>query len=285
VNKGALWILRNRPRVFFSTHYLNIPPALEARNLARRRGIHLPTKIVLFAAEAFTLSSLWIWREIDELIVTSPEAYSHAISLGMPRSKIRLFPYPVRKEFNSPRKPEDSPQPLGTRPLRVMAMAGAEGKGKFETILSKLIQADLPITLTVVCGRNDVLRQRLESLAHELKNTQLIAHGFVDQVWNLMDYSDLILGKAGPASMFESLHRNLPIVFFDAVTTSEFANIDYASDNGVGWFLRESWEVPEFISNLLEDPQPILDAKNKIRKLRLKNGASEIAEFLLSLTS
>src|SRR5690606_27265853 len=82
IGKGAAWILEQNPDLFFSTHYLNIPPALEAPRLAIENDIRLPTRIVLFGAEVFRLNPLWIWKDVDEFILASPQALEHAVELG-----------------------------------------------------------------------------------------------------------------------------------------------------------------------------------------------------------
>lgn len=279
IAKGAAWILEHKPDLFLCTHYLNIPPALDARRIAMENGIDLPTRIVLFAAEVFQLNPLWIWKEVDDLIVCSPEARKHAISLGMPEHKISLFPYPLRPEFTHPR--QENPAESGSK-LRVIVVAGAEGQGRVEKIIDSIIRKDLPVRLQVICGRNHALRERLASLLPKKSMLEMEVWGFVEDMPALMSQADLIITKAGPATSFEALHSGLPILFFEAVTDSEMGNIKQLQKKGFAWYEPTVQGVLLLLAGLCVDRTALIEAKKRIAKEDLRNGYREISQFLLS---
>ena len=283
IGKGAAWILEQKPDLFFSTHYLNIPPALEARRIAIENDIHLPTRIVLFAAEVFRLNPLWIWKDVDEFIVASPQALEHAVELGMPRERIRLFPYPVKPEFSEtpvPERPSTEAQP--PEKLRVLISSGAEGRGKIERILDEMVRADLPVRAQVICGKNQDFYQRLRSMDLRGKNIELQPLGFVSNMPELMSENDVLITKAGPATSFEALHRRLPIVYFDAVSQSEMANVEYCRAHGFGWYKPFIPSLLSLLADLTQNPGILQEARNRITGEGHKNGYLDIARFLLS---
>jgi 1,2-diacylglycerol 3-beta-galactosyltransferase len=64
-----------------------------------------------------------------------------------------------------------------------------------------------------------------------------------------MAASDVIVTKAGPATISEAIVCGLPIILSGAIPYQEELNIAYVVENGVGQLAEE----PEEIANLLEE--------------------------------
>lgn len=282
IEKGATWLLEKRPDIFLSTHYLNIPPALEAKKRAAAEGKQFETKIVLFATEVYRLSTLWIWKDIDALIVSSLMAVKHARELGMPKDKIFLFDYPVRQAFTRAPGSPTVPEPIPGSRLRVLLSAGAEGHGKVEKIVDEIIDRDPAIDLKVICGRNQELLQRLSTLDGTGKALKIEAYGFIDTMHEVLRKTDILISKAGPATTFEALHCGVPIVYFDAVSESERHNITVITKRKWGWFFTMPTEIGRWLVKAASNPATILEAKARILREPIRNGARDIAKFILN---
>ena len=100
-------------------------------------------------------------------------------------------------------------QRLGLPPDQpvVLIVGGANGVGPAEAVASVLSTSNLSICTVVITGRNQRLYQRLiqraDNRCHILQFTSNMAD------W--MHVADVLVGKAGPSTIFEAIHCGLPM--------------------------------------------------------------------------
>jgi hypothetical protein len=114
----------------------------------------------------------------------------------------------------------------------VLLSMGGFGGSSMEDIVDQLEEAGRGWQVVVVCGRNEALKQRLErrpSGPH-----RLVPVGFTDQLQSYLRAADLMLGKPGPASLFEAVAANTPLVLDAAAAMpQEGPNADLAALHGI----------------------------------------------------
>ena len=159
--KTEEWMRRNRPSVFFATHWLNAAAAVHARE--QIKDFHCP--ILYFLTEAFDASSLHSWQGIDLYLVSSRQTADCLIRRGVRPDRIRVTGYPVRPSFFKVTKTRESLlAELGCDPElpSLLMSSGAQGLGRIERIAPRLTKHDLAMNIIVVCSRNEELFQDLE---------------------------------------------------------------------------------------------------------------------------
>jgi processive 1,2-diacylglycerol beta-glucosyltransferase len=66
------------------------------------------------------------------------------------------------------------------------------------------------------------------------KNVDPHIFGFVTNVHELMDASDVLISKAGGLTSSEAMAKSLPIIIIDPIPGQESRNTDLIVENGAG---------------------------------------------------
>jgi processive 1,2-diacylglycerol beta-glucosyltransferase len=223
-----------RPDAVVCTHFL---PASVV--LAKRLPVPVYVVITDFDAHRF-----WIHRKAAGTFVASEEVKVQLARQGYPAGRIRVTGIPIHPVFaqEAVRSPAAKP--------RVLFMSGGFGMGHMEEALGRLLGLHVPFELTVVAGRNEPMRRRLEKLAAG----RAAVHGFVNNVHELMAASDLIVTKAGGLTVSECLARRLPMVLYSPIPGQEECNADHLLEHGCAVKARSLDVLDYKVLALLENP-------------------------------
>ena len=172
---------------------------------------------------------------------------------------------------------------LGLKPdlPALLLVGGGEGMSKVFPIARAIAGARLPAQLLVVTGRNRSLRRRLESVDWEIPTT---IFGFVDNMPQLMAASEVIVTKAGPATISEAIACGLPIILSGAIPYQEDRNVAYVEESGVGRLAEEPGEIANLLREWLQPGNKGLSrmARNA-RRLAQPEATLEVAHLIAGL--
>jgi processive 1,2-diacylglycerol beta-glucosyltransferase len=223
-----------KPDVAICTHFL---PANVL--LAKRVGIPVYLVITDFDAHA-----LWVHKKARGYFVASDEVKVQLARYGYPSAQIRTTGIPIHPVFS-----QDTPREAPGKP-QILFMSGGFGMGHMEEALERLLAIPLPFSLTVVAGKNEAMRKKLEKIAAG----RAVVHGFVTNVHDLMGKSDLIITKAGGLTVSECLAKKLPMVIFSPIPGQEECNADYLLEHGCAVKARTLDVLDYKVLELLENP-------------------------------
>lgn len=164
------------------------------------------------------------------------------------------------------------PQP---RPHLVM-MGGSMGCGPMEKMLDAL-SCDDSFDISVVCGKNAVLRCRL---ADRFPQSHIRILGYVRNMPALLQSADLYLTKPGGLSTTEAAVSAVPMVFIDAVGGCEEYNLRYFCEHGgalAGW---EAADAAALCLSLMQDPSLRAEMSDALRALSIPNGAEIVFQTM-----
>ena len=160
----------------------------------------------------FLDDTYWNTCRLDRFYVATEELRERMILNGVPEITIEVKPFPVRQVFHRKgnrkelcRKIDPNLKP---ETYTVLALGGGEGLGRIEDVVGVL--KDFPIQCLIVTGRNEKLRQRLSRLKQDYP--RLFVFGYVDNMHDLMDISDICITKPGGATVAECLVKGLPMI-------------------------------------------------------------------------
>jgi len=160
----------------------------------------------------------------------------------------------------------------------VLVVGGGEGMGPLKEIARGIASSGMNLQLAVVCGRNEALRQELESISWEIPTH---IYGFVTLMPEMMRAADLIVTKAGPSSVMEAVNAGLPIVLSGALPGQEDGNVKFIVEGGAGSWSPSPDKVVKAIRQLTSDAKLLGEAASAARRLARPNAAFEIAEEVL----
>ena len=270
---------RTMPQAVVSVHSLSNHLAVQAV-----RGLDESIPVITLVTDLQRAYASWFCPGVDLCIVPSDAVFQKALACGLPPQKIKVVGLPVSLKFGqewggkSERK-----EKLGLKPdlPALLLVGGGEGMGKLFPIARAIAEARLPAQLLVVAGRNGSLRRRLESVAWEIPTT---VFGFAANMPELMAASEVIITKAGPATISEAIACGLPIIVSGAIPYQEDLNAAYVVDNGVGQLADDSGEIVNLLRKWLQPGNGELTrmARNA-RRLARPETTLEVARLIAGL--
>ncbi len=208
-----------------------------------------------FVATDYTCSPLADKTGLDWYFVPTQDVAEEFAAAGVPSEKtVVTGGIPVQNVFYTEVSKAEAKAALGLSPdcRHLLVMSGSMGCGHIERVVAlvaKNMRADEAVT--VVCGTNEHLRQRLEQDYAGREQIRIL--GFTDNVAQLMDSADLLLTKPGGLTTSEAQVRQLPMVLVDVVSSCEKYNLrHYCSLGGAVWSNSER-EAARYSLALLRD--------------------------------
>jgi hypothetical protein len=229
----------------------------------------------------------WIERQAQYLICGTATAARQAIALGHARERVfRTSGMIVRPEFYRPmelsREAERSRLGLDPEFQTGIVMFGSYGSSQMASIARTIDAARLKTQLIFICGHNDKLRDRIESMK---LSYPFHCVGFTEEIPYFMNLADFFIGKPGPGSISEALVMGLPVIVERNAWTmvQERFNTDWIARNGFGVVLPSLREIASAVSTMLDREQFIrLRASVKAFNNRAVFEIPEILEALIS---
>jgi 1,2-diacylglycerol 3-beta-galactosyltransferase len=170
--------LAERPAdLFVSVHPLiNIPlgSALE------KRGSTVP--VVTVVTDLVSAHTTWFTSRANSIVVPTQQAFQVGLKAGIPPDHMKVIGLPVADGFAREAEARAAIRSrLGwpTADPVVLLMGGGEGMGNLDGIAAALDDSRLPVTLVIIAGRNESLRQRMEARQW---NVPVRVYGFVREM-------------------------------------------------------------------------------------------------------
>lgn len=266
-------ILKNPSDLIVSVHPLANTPVLRAMGKNRPRHITVVTDMV-------TTHAFWYDRQTDLCLVATEDAYQRALRFKLKPDQVRVVGLPVADRFC---KPAGDPMTLRKQlgwPLdkpAVLLVGGGEGMGPVEKTAAAIAAANLPVTLVIIAGRNQKLKERLEARTWAIPT---FIYGFVRNMPDIMTAASVLVTKAGPGTVSEALNTGLPMILYSRLPGQEDGNITYVTEIGAGVWAP----TPEQITNVLRQwvmaPEQLAEISATCRRAARPQAARTIAHIL-----
>ena len=164
--------------------------------------------------------------------------------------------------------------------LNFLIIGGGFGVGPIEEIVRILDEIGGAIQAFVVCGYNDSLKKKLESLKGNVK-IPLAVYGFIDNVYELMRISDMMVSKSGGLTVTEALATTLPMAILSPIPGQESRNSDLLVQNNAAVRVRSLYELKNVVRRFVRDPEGLRAMRTAIEKIARPNAARDIAKLAM----
>ena len=193
---------------------------------------------------------IWAARATDYWLVTDEHTRNSLIQQGLPETSVVETGFPVNPHFSdlSPVTPEDS-----LDPFRILYFPTA--KKPHVRRIAREILGSTPnnVQLTIVLGRNV---RKLYRRAQEIKNAypgRVSIKGWSKRVPELLTSHHLVVGKAGGATVHESLAAACPMLIHHLVPGQEEGNLNLLRKLNGGTLADSPGELATHIREMLAD--------------------------------
>jgi len=267
-------IAQHPAELIVSVHPLANTPVLKALG-----EVHTP--FITVVTDLVTSHAFWYHRRVDLCIVPTEAARQRAFRHGLRPEQVQVIGLPVAERFCQPDGdiaqirarlgwPADLPV--------ILLVGGGEGMGPLEKTAVAIDHARLPLALVVVAGRNQQLKQRLESLPW---SSPTFIYGFVREMPDFMKASDILVSKAGPGTITEAFNAGLPIILYSRLPGQESGNVEFVVSEGAGVWAPTTVQIIAALRCWHENPSMLATAAQNARRLANPHAAHQIAKILV----
>ncbi len=260
--------------VIVCVHPLFATPTMNVLRLFPDRPPFMSVVTDLVSTHAF-----WYERRLDRILVPTQPAYDHGISLGVAPEKLRVTGLPVNPRFADGLMSKDAARErLGwdaTLPT-ILLVGGGQGMGPLFRIARRINRLEGQFQFAIVAGRNKLLKERLDT--QEWKHPTRI-YGFVTNMPEMMAAADLLITKAGAATISEACMAALPMILSDKIPGQEDGNVSYIVSNRAGVYAPGPARTARAVNDWLEHGAEFLKERaENAHKLARPDAVWEVAD-------
>lgn len=240
--------------------------------------------ISCFVDTDYTISPGTAESRLDKYFLPDESVIRDTDNVDMERTVISGIP--VRQEFfrNGDKRAAKRTLGIPEDSKHILMMCGSMGCGPIKRLAQGLAEAmGEKQFLTVVCGTNQRLENRLENRVEEKKNVRIL--GFADNIPALMDSADLYLTKPGGISVSEAAAKALPMVLVNAVAGCEEYNLNYALTKGIAKTADGVDGLINLTMGLISDDEELDKMRAAAKDLSKRNGGRIVYDCLKQMES
>lgn len=261
-------ITRFRPTAIVCTHFL---PAQLLASLLLRGVVDARTAVV---TTDYDFQGLWLTGAFHKLFLAREEGRVELMALGLPPDRVAATGIPIATHLNV------APARGTNEPPMLLISAGATGSDYAVSVVRQTLHMRSSFTATVLCGRNNVLRQRIEQLVAPAGDRYRVL-GFTAELPQLLRRADLFVGKPGGLSASECMAAGLPMVLVNPIPGQEVRNGDYLMEQGAAVRCNTPATIGWKIDEVLREPGRLQRMQAAARRTGRPDAAADVLSGLL----
>lgn len=193
--------------------------------------------IITIVTDLVTIHASWATPGADLYLVPTQEAFHSLLKYGIPINRIICTGFPVHPKFtHNSLTQSQARNELGIKldQFTVLITGGGVGAGNMGEWVSTLERECKDKQLMIITGNNKDLYNEL--IKRKNTSNSIHVYGFVNNMETIMAASDIVVSKAGPGTIMESITMKRPLIITQAVGIQETGNIDYITKKGLGYY-------------------------------------------------
>jgi UDP-N-acetylglucosamine:LPS N-acetylglucosamine transferase len=217
------------------------------------------------------------------------KAVSRCRKLGLKKDKYVIGGWFVRSEFYEDYDKKDVRKKLGQPEdiFNICIIGGSEGNYGILKILPAFIGLSEKVQLVFICGNNKQLQKTVEGFAKiismaENNNMQITILGYTQNVYKYMQAADLVLGKAGPNQLFETVSTQTPFFAVSHISGQEDGNLDIIKEYKLGFVEENPYKATRLLRNIIKNPGILKRFDKPLKKMAEYNSnESQVLQKLI----
>lgn len=219
--------------------------------------------------------------DADYIICQGDEAKKWMLRVGIPEEKMVMIDPVYHPKFDKKLPPKKQlRKKLGWKDkFTVLLASGGQGVAPFEKFIKEFKETKINAQLVVVTGWNRKAEEKLK----RMNVSDVIVYGFVDNMHELMEASDIVSGKAGALYVLETVVKKRPLLITQLASANELPYADFIKNNKLGWVALGPKKFAKQVKTIYENKNLLKEAQENLKKLKIKNGTEKLVKFLYSL--
>ncbi len=268
--------IRWRPHVVLATHFL----AAEVLGKAIRQG-RLETSLRAVVTD-HDFHRMWYWPQFQRYYVASDLVKARiCLRFGVPEEKVHVTGIPVRRPFTLRQDLAEIRVRYGLDPRRpvILFMSGGFAPGPIRQAILGVWRERQDVQVLAVCGKDGRLRRAIARMPRP-DGATLHPLGFVEEPWELIAVSDLVVTKSGGMTTAECAAMGKPMILSTAIPGQEERNVDALLEAGAAIRARTPEEIRWRVARLLADPERLGAMTQASRRFGRPEAAARIADLI-----
>lgn len=228
-------------------------------------------KTIMVVVDIVYALRLWFDPITDLIIVPTQEVYDRGYKYFKKYSdKIELFGLPIAQNVFNKISRHELKLRLGLNENQMIFIAGGgEGMEQVPKIVREIDLINNGLTICVVCGKDTEQKEYLEKQKY---NNVVKVFGWVDNFTEFILASDIVITKAGPATVWETLSAGRKMILYGFIGGVEDGDVVFAKKNGDIVYEKNPKKIASLIKSIITRPDPV------VPKQFLTNWAQKIVE-------
>jgi len=272
-------IQKHRPDCFVATQAF--PCGLIA-DFKQRYGLGIP---LVGIVTDYHPHRFWVHPFVDRYVVACQQAKEALIKEGVEPDRIKILGIPISVKFLTTYSKEQVSKDLGfIKDLNsVLIMGGGLGIGPIKTIAKRIDALNQDFQIIVVCGKNEGLYDWFMKNKRKFKKP-IFVFSYIENIYEVMDFSDLIITKAGGITISEALAKELCIIVTNPIPGQEDRNVEYLLQKEAVVEAEGPDEVAGLVQSLLEDKKKMYALKARAKENSFIDSSLRIVNLISELT-
>ena len=271
IEKLSKYIKEVNPDIIIGTH----PFSVDMISYLKEKGLNIPFISVI---TDFKAHYSYINPSVDSYITASNDTKQDLISNGIKEEIIYPIGIPIKSNFYE--KKLEVSEIKGDGYFNLLLMSGSMGLDSISYVLDELLKNRHKLRITVVCGKNEKLKNSLLSKTnYNHDNKKLHILGFSKDIASLMDYSDILISKPGGLTSTEAIVKNIPLIIPFAIPGQELDNTEFLVSNGYAHALKNYSDINPIVDKLIQNPDYLLKMKNNLKELSKSYNKDKIVDI------
>lgn len=275
VEKRLKRILKNSsPDIVISTHPFGVAVICSLKD---KKEIDIP---FIQIVTDFKAHYSYVDDKVDAYITASDYTKDSLIEKGVDSNKIYAYGIPTKEEFrdSSEKKLKEFNE------FNILIMGGSMGLSPMKDCLKILLESDLNIKITLICGNNNKLYNELNLKFNDyICGSKLKVLGFVNNVHEIMEKSDIIITKPGGLTTTEAINKTIPMVIPFAIPGQEEENTRFMVDNNMAIEVTDVNLLPKYIEELMKNPNKYNEMVSNMKVLSSTYSVTGIVDVAMKL--
>ena len=268
------YIAQENPSAILATHFM----AVEVASHLKRSG-KISAKLFVVITD-YMPHAVWTASRVDKYLVALKDTKEELMARGIPADRICVTGIPIEEKFSVPydRRALEEKFGIGDRRFSVLVTSGGAGIGAMRELVRELLEVPSPIRVLIVCGSNESLKNHLEKLNDPRGCLKIF--GFVDNMQELMEVADVVVGKGGGLTITESFSKSKPVIIFNPVPGQETRNALVVEKYHAGFLAGSPKAVADRIREISGDAACLERLRQGARNIAKSESARRIAEIV-----
>ena len=275
------YLVSERPDVVCCVH------CTPAGTMSDLKALGRTTVPCLTVITDYVTHSQWIHPHVEHYCVPSESVRDGLIARGIPAERITSSGLPIEAKFIRPLDRAALTRRFGLTPgvPVILVMAGAYAMlGGVGDVVRVLAQFPRPLQALVVCGYDRRLEDQVREQTAQSPHRFLV-FGYVDNVEELMEASDLLITKAGGVTVSEALVKRLPMLIYRPIPGQEEGNTRFLCERGAALAPQTPAALAEDLETLLARPERLAAMRQAATRLSRPDATGVVVDRLAALAA